>query len=272
MPVTVSQLAIAPVKGMRLQHASEIQLGPYGITGDREFLVIGEDGKLLLTSRVPELLQIEPAWDRVRNVLTLGFPDGDVVRDTPELGAPATTRMYDGREIPGWIIPGQFGAALSGYLGRPVHLFKRAPEHIGNDDQPVTLMSEASLRALAPEFNGTAPDPRRFRMTITMTGTGPWAEHGWGGQEVAIGEAILRVIAPVPRCVVTTRNPESGATDARVLHALARLRGKNDITFGVWCDIIRPGRIHIDDPVIGPEPLPRHRRSGSRPPRQGPSG
>jgi hypothetical protein len=22
--------------------------------------------------------------------------------------------------------------------------------------------------------------------------------------------------------------------------ALARLRGKNDITFGVWCDIIRP--------------------------------
>src|ERR1700728_938625 len=42
VPVTVSQLAIAPVKGMRLQRASEIQLGPYGITGDREFLVIGE--------------------------------------------------------------------------------------------------------------------------------------------------------------------------------------------------------------------------------------
>ena len=92
-------------------------------------------------------------------------------------------------------------------------------------------------------------------MTITMTGTDAWAEHGWGGQKVSIGEAIVRVIAPVPRCVVTTRNPDSGATDARVLHALARLRGKNDITFGVWCDIIRPGRIHIGDLVIGPEPL-----------------
>jgi len=119
-----------------------------------------------------------------------------------------------------------------------VHLFKRAPGHIGHDDQPVTLMSEASLTALAPEFSGIAPDPRRFRMTITMTGTDAWAEHGWGGQEVAIGEAILRVIGPVPRCVVTTRNPDSGATDARVLHALARLRGKNDVTFGVWCDIV----------------------------------
>jgi uncharacterized protein len=250
VPVTVSRLAIAPVKGMRLQGTSEVHLGEHGVTGDREFLVIGEDGELLLTSRAPELLQVEPSWDRVRNVLTLSFPDGDVVRDTPEPGAPATTRMYDGREIPGWIIPGPLGAALAGYLGRPVRLFKRSPEHIGNDDEPVTLMSEASLQALAPEFNGRAPDSRRFRMTITITGTDAWAEHAWSGQKVTIGEAILRVIAPVPRCVVTTRNPESGSTDARILHALARLRGKNDITFGVWSDILRPGRIRLGDVVL----------------------
>jgi len=253
VPVTVSQLAIAPVKGMRLQCTSEVQLGQHGVTGDREFLVIWEDGELLLTSRAPALLQIEPTWDRVRNVLTLGFPDGDVVQDTPEPGVPATTRMYDGREIPGWIVPGPLGAALSGYLGRPVHLFKRAPEHIGNDDQPVTLMSQASLQALAPQFNGSAPDSRRFRMTITITGTNAWAEHGWPGHKVTIGEVTLRVIAPVPRCVVTTRNPESGATDARILHALARLRGKNDITFGVWSEILRRGCIHVGD-VVTPQP------------------
>ena len=252
MPITVSQLAIAPVKGMQLQRTSEIRLGQHGVTGDREFLVIGEGGKLVLTSRIPALLRIEPAWDRGRDVLALRFPDGTVVQDTPEPGASAATRMYDGREIPGWIIPGPLSAALSGYLGQQVHLFKRAPEHIGHDDQPVTLMSEASLKALAPEFSGTAPDPRRFRMTITMTGTDAWAEHDWSGQEVAIGEAILRVIGPVPRCVVTTRNPDSGATDARVLHTLARLRGKDDVTFGVWCDIVRPGRIHIGDLVTGP--------------------
>ena len=254
MPVTVSQLAIAPVKGMRLHGTSEIRLGRHGVTGDREFLVIGEDGTLLLTSRTPALMQIEPAWDPTRDVLALRFPDGSIVQDTPEPGACAATRMYDGREIPGRVISGPLSAALSGYLGREVRLFRREPGQLGHDDQPVTLMSEASLKALAPELGGTAPDPRRFRMTITMTGTDAWAEHGWGGQEVSIGEATLRVIAPVPRCVITTRNPDSGATDARVLHALARRRGKNDITFGVWCDIIRPGRIHIGDLVIGPEP------------------
>jgi hypothetical protein len=255
VPVTVSALAIAPVKGMRLHSASEIGLGRRGAAGDREFLVVGADGALLLTGRTPALLQVEPARDHVRDVLVLHFPDGSVVSDRPAPGAAATTRMYDGREISGWIVPGPLSAALSGYLGREVHLFRRAPEHLGPDDEPVTLMSEASLEALAPELGGVTPDPRRFRMTITVTGTEAWAEHGWGGQQVGIGEAVLRVITPVPRCVVTTRNPDSGATDARILHALARLRGQDDLTFGVWCDVIRPGRVHVGDPVAGPQPL-----------------
>jgi len=254
MAATVSQLALAPVKGMRLQDTGEIELGPDGITGDREFLVVGADGKLLLTARNPEMVRVAPRWDRTRNVLMLRFPDGDVVQDEPALGAPATTRMYDGREISGWIIPGALSAALSGYLGRPVQLFRRAAGQLGHDDEPVTLMSESSLRALAPQLDGAAPDPRRFRMTITITGTQAWAEHAWGGQTVTIGPVILRVIAPVPRCVITTRNPESGATDARVLHALARLRGNSDLTFGVWCAILRQGRIRVGDEVQAPAP------------------
>jgi uncharacterized protein len=252
VPVTVSRLAVAPVKGARLQSVSEVELGPGGVTGDRDFLIVGEDGELLLTSLYPALLQIEPDWDRTRNVLTLHFPDGGVVTDTPEPEAPATTRMYDGREVGGWITSRPLSAALSGYLGRAVRLFRRAPEHLGHDDQPVTLMSEASLQALAGELKGTSPDPRRFRMNITITGTQAWAEHAWDGQHVPIGQAVLRVVAPVPRCVVTTRNPESGATDARTLHALARLRGKDDVTFGVWSEILSPGRIHVGDAVTPP--------------------
>ena len=250
MPVTVSQLAIAPVKGMRLQRSTQIQLGRHGVAGDRAFLIVDDDGKLLQTARNPGLLRIEPSWDPARNVLALRFPDGSVVKDAPEPGTAAVTRMYDGREIPGRVIPGPLSAALSGCLGRAVHLFKRAADHLGSDDRPVTLMSEASLHALGAEFSGTAPDPRRFRMTITVTGADPWAEHSWSGQQVTIGDVTLGVLTPVPRCVVTTRNPESGATDARILHALARLRGKNDITFGVWCEVIEPGRIQIGDLVI----------------------
>ena len=85
--------------------------------------------------------------------------------------------------------------------------------------------------------------------------TGAWAEDGWSGHEVAIGSAALRVVSPVPRCVVTTRNPESGATDARILHALAELRGRDNINFGVWCDIARPGQVQVGDLLTPPAAL-----------------
>jgi uncharacterized protein YcbX len=250
VPVTVAELAIAPVKGMRLQRSTEIQLGDHGVTGDREFLVVDADCGLLLTARNPGLVRIEPSWDPARNVLALRFPDGSVVQDAPGPGTAAVTKTYDGRELPGQIIPGPLSAALSDHLGRSVHLFRRAADHLGADDCPVTLMSEASVDALAAEFNGTPPDPRRFRMTITVTGVDPWAEHSWSGQQVTIADVTLGVLEPVPRCVVTTRNPESGATDARILHALAKLRGKDDITFGVWCEVIQPGQIRVGDLVM----------------------
>ncbi len=49
--------------------------------------------------------------------------------------------------------------------------------------------------------------------------------------------------------MVTTRDPDAGRTDAPVLKALATLRGKHDVTFGLWCDVIAPGRVRIGDRV-----------------------
>jgi hypothetical protein len=35
-----------------------------------------------------------------------------------------------------------------------------------------------------------------------------------------------------------------------VLRALARLRGKDDVTFGVWCDVVAPGAVRVGDPIV----------------------
>jgi uncharacterized protein YcbX len=133
-------------------------------------------------------------------------------------------------------------------------------------------MSDASLEALAPELDGAVPDARRFRMTIAIDGVAAWEEHGWAGREIAVGDALLRGIDPVPRCAVTTRDPEQGTTDAPVLKALATLRGKQDVTFGLWCEVLVPGRVRVGDRVTpGAEPLPcgldragaRHRQAAA---------
>jgi uncharacterized protein YcbX len=241
VPAAVTQLTTAPVKGLRVAAADELDIGPSGPAGDRAFLVVDEENRLLLSTRTPTLLQVAARWDDGRLALT--FPDGRVVAAVPEPGVAAATANYEGRRISGRLVDGEHAEALSDHLGRPVRLLARDPADRGADDAPVTLMSEASLYAVG------VPDPRRFRMTITIDGVGPWEEHGWGGRELAAGDAVLRVTEPVPRCVVTTRDPDSGRRDAPTLKRLAELRGKHDVTFGVWCEVVAPGRVRVGDQV-----------------------
>jgi uncharacterized protein YcbX len=203
--------------------------------------VVDEENRLLLSTRTPTLLQVAARWDD--GMLALTFPDGRVVAAVPEPGVAAATANYEGRRISGRLVDGEHAEALSDHLGRPVRLLARDPADRGADDAPVTLMSEASLYAVG------VPDPRRFRMTITIDGVGPWEEHGWGGRELAAGDAVLRVTEPVPRCVVTTRDPDRGRRDAPTLKRLAELRGKHDVTFGVWCEVVAPGRVRVGDQV-----------------------
>jgi uncharacterized protein len=243
----VTDLRIAPVKGMRVTAVDALELGPTGAPGDRAFLVVDRDDGLLLTTRTPRLLQIEPRWDGT--TLALRFPDGSEVAAVPEAGPAATTASYEGRPINGRIVEGELADAVSEHLGRPVRLLMRDDGERGADDAPVTLMSDATLAALAPALDGTVPDARRFRMTIAIDGAAAWEEHGWGGREIAVGGARLRGVDPVPRCAVTTRDPEHGGTDAPVLKALAALRGKRDVTFGIWCDVVAPGPVRVGDPV-----------------------
>lgn len=250
----VEGLAIAPVKGMRLVGAGALDLRPWGPAGDRAFVVVDGDGRLVQTRRTPELLQVVPRWDPGGGVLELRFPGGEAVAARPEPGAAAAIALYGGREVRGRPFGGPLAEALSAHLGRRVRLAALDPGQSGTDDHPVTLMSAASLAALGDALGGATPDPRRFRMTIAIGGAAPWAEDGWAGGDLAMGGAALRVLGPVPRCVVTTRDPGDGATDVPVLRALARLRGKDAVTFGVWCAVTRPGWVRVGDAVASGGP------------------
>jgi uncharacterized protein YcbX len=250
MNATVTQLSLAPVKGMRVVAAERLELDATGARGDRAFCVVDPEHALLLTTRTPLLLQVLPHWDG--SVLELRFPDGSVVSEQPAYGVRTRTANYAGRPISGRIVGGALADAVSEHLGRRVALFARDDGERLADDAPVTLMSDASLAALAPALGGAVPDARRFRMTIAVDGVAAWEEHGWGGREIAAGGALLRGREPVPRCVVTTRDPEAGTTDAPVLAALARLRGKRDVTFGLWCEVLRPGAVSVGDAVAIP--------------------
>jgi uncharacterized protein len=245
----VAALAIAPVKGMRTVAVDALELAASGPVGDRAFHVRETDGVIALTTRNPRLVQVVPTWDAAAGELALAFPDGRRVAAPVGRAAAVETAFYDGRPVPGRVVEGPFAAALSEYLGRPVALVSRDDDVRGGDDHPVTLMSDGSLAAVSAALDDAVVDPRRFRMTISIEGAQAWEEDGWAGREVTVGAATLRVAMPTGRCAVTMRDPDDGHGDLPILRALAQLRGKRDVAFGVWCDVAAPGVVRVGDAV-----------------------
>jgi uncharacterized protein YcbX len=245
----VGALAIAPVKGMRTVGVDALELRASGPVGDRAFHVREADGAIALTMRNPRLVQVVPTWNAAEGELALAFPDGRRVAAPVVRGAAVSTAFYDGRTVPGRIVDGPFAAALSEHLGSPLELVAHDEGVTGGDDHPVTLMSDGSLAAVSAALDDAVVDPRRFRMTIAIEGAHAWEEDGWAGRDVAIGSATLRVAVPTERCVVTMRDPDDGHGDLPILRALAQLRGKRDVAFGVWCDVAAPGVVRVGDAV-----------------------
>ena len=95
-------------------------------------------------------------------------------------------------------------------------------------------------------------------MTIGIDGVRAWAEDGWLGQAVRIGEATVRPDGNVGRCAVTTHDPDLGRPDIDTLKLLAETRGTmastEPLPFGVWAAVVTPGQVRVGDPVVPPTP------------------
>jgi uncharacterized protein YcbX len=94
-------------------------------------------------------------------------------------------------------------------------------------------------------------------MLIQVAGaTRPHEEDEWLGRDVRIGEAVVRVTRPDPRCVITTQDPDTGARDFPTLHVIRSYRGLRDgrkLDFGVYADVVTPGAVSVGDAIT---PMP----------------
>jgi hypothetical protein len=94
-------------------------------------------------------------------------------------------------------------------------------------------------------------------MLVVAGGCEPHEEDDWLGSSLRIGEATVRVLGTVARCVVTTRDADTGLRDVDTLGVLNAYRGRSETTggfdFGVFGEVVVPGRVRVGDPV---EPSP----------------
>jgi uncharacterized protein len=265
----VGSIHTYPIKGCHRRDHDTAEVEPWGLRGDRRWLIVEPDGRMITQRDEPKLTAIHPSY----------VDGGALVLRTQGLAALVVARPADGEqmEVTVWdsrvtatVAARAAGDWLSRALDRKVDLVwlddpTRRPVDLtyGRDTDRVTFAdgypllatTTASLDALNDWLleSGSleAPLPMtRFRPNVVISGSGAWAEDGWLGRRIRIGAVELRAVKLCGRCVVTTTDQETGERGHEPLRILARYRSVGQrLLFGMNLIPDGTGPISIGDPV-----------------------
>jgi uncharacterized protein YcbX len=115
----------------------------------------------------------------------------------------------------------------------------------------VLVTTEASRLAVS-EALGRPVGLRRFRTNLHLELDAPaFAEEGWDGGRLRVGEVTLAIGHPCIRCVIPTRDPDDLSRWPELLRWLHRRRGA---LFGVNARVVAGGRVRVGDRAEVAEP------------------
>jgi uncharacterized protein YcbX len=263
----VVSLHTYPVKGCHRVDHDEITVQPWGVVGDRRWLIVDEDGNAVTQREAPALTGLH-ATVTPEGGVTLSLPGrDDITVAEPVLGpmAPISLFAYRGQATLADPVAHEW---LTAGLGRPVRLVwqddlgRRAPDSpnvrpgdqmVFQDDFPVSVANLASLAALndliAESGSLEGPLPiTRFRPNIVLSGAQAWAEDAWTGGRLRIGEATFHVPEGSGRCLVTTTDQETGERGHEPLRTLGRHRNFDQrLLFATLLVPEGPARVTVGD-------------------------
>jgi uncharacterized protein YcbX len=217
---TVTEIWRYPVKSMAGEQVDSCQVVEHGLEGDRRWAFI--DGSPNRAGKKLTIRQHEGLMGyRAR------LSNGGVEILSPE----GETQALDDR----------FVRRLESESSRSLTLADMAGANF--DDSHVLIVNLATVRAFGEE-SGTHIDPRRFRANLYIDDLAPEEEVSWIGRRIQAGAAELEVTARCERCVVITRDPDTAQTSPELLRLLTE---QHETCMGVYCRVVRPGRVAVSD-------------------------
>jgi MOSC domain-containing protein len=238
----ITALSSYPVKGChRLDHDAAV-VEPWGLAGDRRWMMVDPEGVGFTQRRASRLTQLT-ARPRPGG-LTLSAPGLPVLDvDEPVDGPKECPRIFQAKSP----VPTRLAESAwsSEFLGRPARLVWQADPtgravethaEIGDrvslaDGFPLLLANSASLDAVNDwlvEAGDEAVPMTRFRPNLVVTGAAAWAEDDWLGRRLRIGEVVFRAAKSCARCMVTTIDQETGEKGRQPLRMLGAHRRYDD--------------------------------------------
>ncbi len=255
--IYVTELAVSPVKGLRLVSRAEVWLERSGVRDDRRFFLIDERSRMVNGKQLGALSAVVADYQHDDRRLQLTFPTGARVSAEVVLGVPVDVRFFS-RPAQGRLVLGPWSEALSEHVGQPIRLVETLTSGRAGVDRgragAVSLISRGSLARLSEAAGEPRVDARRFRMLTQVDGIAAHAEDAWVGKRVRVGTALVGMRGHVGRCLVVTRHPETGRVDLPALDVLRGYRGHLDTTeplaFGIYGEVLEPGVTRVGDRVV----------------------
>jgi len=230
---TVDQLWRYPFKSMNGERIERCVVTPAGVLGDRGWALRDvETGKLGSGKRLPTLLMcsarylVEPAAGTLPHA-EITFPDGSTTQTDHDDAA----------------------QRLSAYLGKPVTIESSSGERAGEhfDDLPLSMQTSASISALREMMPGSEIEHRRFRHNFAIQspeGIDGFAEIGWIGRSIRVGEVSMDVIKPIPRCPMVSAPQQELEGDQSILKTIL---AEVDRCVGVYATTDAGGMVCVGD-------------------------
>lgn len=260
---------VHPVKAFRSHALQEAVVEPWGLAGDRRWVLIDDGGKVV-TQREQPRLALAVAEILSGGGLRLSAADhASVTVPVPEPTGTTTVEIF-GDKVEAVLADATAHAWCSAYVGADVRLahmddpavrrpvdpdFALPGETVSfADGYPLlvtTLGSLDALNSLIAQGDRAEEGPvpmSRFRPNVVVSGTEAWAEDGWS--RIAIGDVTFRVTRRCGRCIVTTTDQDTARRGKEPLRTLAKHRrfgGK--AMFGQNLVPETRGSVRIGDPV-----------------------
>jgi uncharacterized protein YcbX len=240
-----------PVKSCRGEQLTEATVEPWGLAGDRRWMIVDGAGDPVTARECPPLVLVSPRVEGGK--ITLASPGlPEVTVPVPSGGDLVPVNVW-GSDLLATLADDAAATWLTGIIGEPARLVylddptRRAtnPKYSLDTDRvsfadgyPLLLTSEQSLDAVngwIAEGPRAAEGPipmRRFRPSVVVAGAPAWAEDTW--RRLRIGPVTFRAVKGCDRCVFTTIDPDTAAKGHEPLFALARhRRWDGKVWFGV---------------------------------------
>ena len=239
-----------------MREVDRIELGHDGVRENRRFYLIDQRGRMVNGKIIGDLQAVVADYSDQGRRLRLEFPDGRIVEDEIRLGDPVTTRFFS-QATDGGVVEGPWEAALSEHFGEPLRLVEPGERGTAVDRGgygAASLISRASLARLARAGGKDTIDSRRFRMLIEIDGVGAHEEDQWvGPRRSGSARRSSRFNGHVGRCLITSRDPDTGEVDLPTLDMLGDYRHHIDSTeplpFGIYGQVLEPGTVRVGDAV-----------------------